>query len=121
MTRGLRSDKPTFINGININYVNGGVSISRGGGKRETRGQVQGQPTHIQNIDENFSTFKIEVENTDSNLATFDQFFANGVNNVIVNGDETFNRATLMQNPDDQKTKETSEYEFHCDPIAQAF
>ena len=59
----VRTDKPLEINGTKITYVNSGVSIHRGGGKRETRGQVNGQPTHVQNIDDNFSILKVEIEN----------------------------------------------------------
>lgn len=117
-----RINKTLEINGITISYVNNGVKIHLGGGKIESNGQVDGAPTHKLNIEENFGMVKVEIENTDDNITLFRKFW--GVSNgthVIRYGDDTFSGGTLIQNPDDQATLETSEFTFHTDPVAQAF
>lgn len=118
----IRTNKTLEIDGITISYINNGVKIHGGGGKIESNGQVDGAPTHKLNIEENFAMVKVEVENTDENIAQFRKFWSvsNG-NHTIRYGDDTFLNATLNQNPDDQATLETSEYVFHTDPISQAF
>lgn len=114
----IRTDKPLKINGTDIVYVPKGVSITRGGGKRESRGQIGGSRTTVLNQEEDFSSIKIEVENLDANIDFFKSVFSNGDNNTIEYGNDSFINAELMQMPDDQKTLESSEYNFEADSIA---
>lgn len=114
----IRTDKSLKINGTDIVYVPRGISIHRGGGKLESKGQIGGSRTTILNQEEDFAIVKIEVENLDSNIDFFKIVLANGDNNTIEYGNDSFINCSLMQLPDDQKTLETSEYEFHCDSIA---
>ncbi len=118
----IRINKTLEINGITISYINGGFKFHSGGGKIESNGQVAGSPTHKLNIEENFGMAKVEVENTDENIAQFRKFWSvsNG-NHTIRYGDDTYLNCTLNQNPDDQETLGTSEHVFHTDPISQAF
>ena len=114
----IRIDKPLKINGTDVVYVPKGVSIHRGGGKLESKGQIGGSRTSVLNQEEDFAVIKVEVENLDSNIDFFLGVLANGSNNTLQFGNESFVNATLMQMPDDQKTLETSEYEIHADSTA---
>jgi hypothetical protein len=114
----LRKDKPLKINGTDIAYVPKGFKFHKGGGKRETRGQIGGNKTTSLNQEEDYGKITITLENTADNIAFMEGVFANDDANVITYGDTTYNNCLLEMLPEDVQVLEASDYLFHTDSIA---
>lgn len=98
------------INGDIIAYE-GNVKITLGSKTRKANPQISGDLIFTTDNSTNFATLKVSVRNTSENNKLFNNYYANGDNNVISFGEVSISQAAMEMIPE-REDQSLIEYTF---------